>query len=283
MLSDVFLRLFADDSKLFREIADFMTSKTLQDNLNAFVTWGNDWQISLNTEKCCVLHIGPNNENYSYYCNDVELVSKPAEKDLGFMLSVNLKCSDHIKYIVGKAYLKSNLIFKAFQCKDILFLTKMFTTFVRPILEYISPVWTPYLLKDIDCIESVQRSFTRRIPGLGSLNYVQRLVACGLEPLEVRRIRFDLICVFKIIHGLMDTNFDDYFEYSNLSTRGHGFKLRKPKCRTNVRQNFFSSRVVDLWNALPEDIVACKSLAAFKKKISDFNLNHACCGRTLIT
>ena len=177
--------------------------------------------------------------------------------------------------------LKSNLIFKAFQCKDIGFLTKMFTTFVRPILEYISPVWSPYLLKDIDCIESVQRSFTRRIPGLGSLNYIQRLIACGLEPLEARRIRFDMICVFKIIHGLVDADSDQFFEYSNSITRGHSFKLRKPKCRTNIRLNFFSNRVIDIWNALPDNVLASKTLTVFKSRINDYNFNSSCRGRML--
>ena len=90
-----------------------------------------------------------------------------------------------------------------------------------------------------------------------------------------------MVYVFKIIHGLVDTNATEFFEFSKTKTRGHAFKLRKPKCRTDVRQNFFSNRVVELWNALPDDVVCSTSLAIFKHNISKVNFNHACCGRTL--
>ena len=45
-------------------------------------------------------------------------------------------------------------------------LVKAFITYVRPIVEYNSPVWSPNALKDINRIEAVQRRFTKRIPGM---------------------------------------------------------------------------------------------------------------------
>jgi len=44
-------------------------------------------------------------------------------------------------------------------------LVKAYVTYVKPILEYSSVVWSPYKIGDISCIEKVQRSFTKRLPG----------------------------------------------------------------------------------------------------------------------
>ena len=80
-------------------------------------------------------------------------------------------------------------------------MVKMFTSRVRPILEYNCELWSPHNLQDIDRIESVQRSFTAKIFGLENFSYWDRLAVCKLEPLELRRIKRDLLCLYKIRHG----------------------------------------------------------------------------------
>ena len=54
-------------------------------------------------------------------------------------------------------------------------LLKAYITYVRPILEYNSPLWSPSLKKDIILLESAQRRFTKRIPGLATMTYYSRL------------------------------------------------------------------------------------------------------------
>ena len=77
-------------------------------------------------------------------------------------------------------------------------LTKAFVIFVRPLLEYCSQIWSPRLQKDIYNIERVQRSFTKRLPGLKSLSYTERLLCLNLESLESRRVKADLVLLFKV-------------------------------------------------------------------------------------
>ena len=86
-----------------------------------------------------------------------------------------------------------------------------FITYVRPLLEYATTVWSPYTLTDISKIESVQRSFTKRLPGLSNLPYTKRLEVLGIDSLEIRRLRYDLVFVYKMLFGLADLNFSDYF------------------------------------------------------------------------
>ena len=96
--------------------------------------------------------------------------------------------------------------------------------------------------------------------------YEVRLKKLGLWSLEDRRIRPDLIEVFKIIHGLSTVNFSTFFEYTkHEKTREHPLKLNKNRVRTDLRQHiFFSERVINTWNKLNSDIVCSSSLNIFK-------------------
>jgi len=75
-------------------------------------------------------------------------------------------------------------------------MTRAFVTYVRPLLEYASCVWSPYLLKHIKRIESVQKRFTKRLSSI-SFGYTDRLKAIGLEFRELRRLHHDLLCTYK--------------------------------------------------------------------------------------
>jgi len=100
--------------------------------------------------------------------------------------------------------------------------------------------------------------------------YEVRLKKLGLWSLEDRRIRADLIEVFKIIHGLSTVNFSTFFEYTTHErTRGHPLKLNKNRVRTDLRQHFFSERVINTWNKLDSDIACSSSLNIFKNHYKD--------------
>ena len=71
-------------------------------------------------------------------------------------------------------------------------LVKAYITYVRPLLEYNTVIWSPYKTGDISSIEKVQRGFTKRLPGLKNLTYKERLAATNLDTLELRRLRTDL-------------------------------------------------------------------------------------------
>ena len=107
------------------------------------------------------------------------------------------------------------------------------------------------------------------------MSYEERLDELDLMSLEKRRVRGDLIEVYKIINNLDKIEFSKFFVMSNSITRGHKYKLSKNRNSLEVRQNFFSQRVVDVWNHLPAKVVESESLNVFKSRL-DEELGSGC-------
>ena len=122
----------------------------------------------------------------------------------------------HIEDCVVRARQRSALIFRGFLSRNISNLIIAYTSFIRPLLEYAAPVWSPSLTHLNDSIESVQRAFTRRLPGFVKLTYCERLQKLKLQSLEHRRLIHDLVLCFKIVHGLSALQFTDFFKFSNI-------------------------------------------------------------------
>ena len=138
---------------------------------------------------------------------------------------------------------------------------------MRPHLEYCQQALHPYLAKDINCLEKVQRRATKLVQTLEDLPYEDRLKELGLYTLADRRTRADMIAVYKIMHGYTDIRQETLFQIDNRRrTRGHNFKLVVPKaCKTEVRRNVFSQRIVVPWNKLDYSIVNSLNPKDFKR------------------
>jgi len=117
-------------------------------------------------------------------------------RDLGVTTTNDLSPSLHISDIVAKAHRLSNAIHRCFISRDVHMLTRAFLVYVRPLLEFSSPIWSPHYKQDIELIERVQRRFTKRLPGYSNLTYKERLDLLNLPSLELRRIRLDLISCY---------------------------------------------------------------------------------------
>ena len=129
-------------------------------------------------------------------------------------------------------------------------------------------MWSPSTIGDIDRVEAVQRRFTKKIKGLKYLAYPQRLEHCNLECLELRRIKRDLVLVYRIIRGKIGLCFDRFFMLSHSTiTRGHSFKLYPKPTSTQLCLNSFAFRVVNVWNGLPSHVVEASSVNVFKKRL----------------
>ena len=139
------------------------------------------------------------------------------EKDLGVTVHQSLQSTSHCAKIVKKANQVLGIIRRTYDDKSKDNILHLYKSLVRPHLEYCVQAWRPYLQKDIDNIEKVQRRATKMIYGFSQL-YDERLTRSNLMTLELRRLRADLLEVFKIMHNLEGLNKEDFFYEKSRST-----------------------------------------------------------------
>ena len=256
---------YADDIKLLST-----DSKDLQLALDIVGKWTHDWKLLLNNDKSEHFTIR-NKHPVSFNINGNIIKRVHTVRDLGITLSDNLKWNHHIHKIRAKANITGHTLLKTFISQNPKLLINLFKTYVRPILEYNTCTWSPNQLSDIKEIESVQRIYTRKVfqrCNLSFSSYADRLTKIKLESLYSRRIKNDLILVYKIIHNLIDVEFANFFQFShfgNHSLRRHSQNLsRQNISKTTCRRNFFSHRVVHHWNQLSQTLISSPSLSSFK-------------------
>ena len=139
---------------------------------------------------------------------------------------------------------------------------------VRPRLDYANQSWKPYLKKHILMLESVQRRATRLVPGFGNLSYGDRLKELNIPALEYRRRRGRMIEVYKILNECYDRKATEgLFELNERETRGNPYQLKTKKPRLANSKNFFAVAAVADWNSLPDTVVRCDNVNAFKRSL----------------
>ena len=162
-----------------------------------------------------------------------------------------LKPAEHVHNIVKRANQKAGLIKRCFTDLTQDKVKILYTSLIRPILEYASPVWNPYLVKDVTLLENTQRRCLRMASE-----------AVVLTSLEERRLFIDLCEVHKYVHKMYKNGLTNMFCMStNTHLRGHSLRLKKNQYDSLVREHFFSERVINEWNqGLTEHIVTAPNV-----------------------
>ena len=191
-----------------------------------FAKWSDTWQLNLAPHKCVVLTLGKISPPI-YILNDNHLPIVDHITDLGISFNNLLSFDMHFINICRKSYALVNQIFRIFQSNSAYFLILAFKSYVLPILEYCCSLWSPGKnqkrhLSNIDRIESVQRYFTRRLfsrcynnnryitkKSHLYISYESRLELFKLDPLELRRLRYDLALIYQISNNLTAVDRDD--------------------------------------------------------------------------
>ena len=273
------LWLFADDAKLTREIKNNEDRKIIQSDINEMLTWSDRWLLKFQPPKCKAMHIsrrGKEEQRMVYKMNGTEIECVTSEKDIGIIIDRNLSFDKHITTTAKKANKIMGVIRRSYSHLDETNFKFLFRGLVRPHLEYAQAVWQPHKKGQIRTLESVQRRATKQIPSLRHLSYEERLKQLKLPTLAYRRLRGDMIEVFKITHSIYDQSTTQHLlqpAYNN-TTRGHPFKLKKRHSNLDIRLHSFSHRIVNNWNSLPEETVTSKTILSFEKHLDRAWENH---------
>ena len=142
----------------------------------------------------------------------------------------------------------------------------LYKSLVRTHIEHAVSLWCPYKKGDIEEIEKIQKRATKLIISLKKLPYKERLLKLKLPTLKYRRMRGDMIEVFKILHNYYNSDVAPKLTLNNASvTRGNSLKLLNRSFHCDLRKYSFPARVVNTWNSLPNVVVLASSLDTFKK------------------
>ena len=148
--------MFADNTKLYRNIANQSDIEIIQNDINNLFKWSEKWLLCFHPDKCKVLSITgkrhqPRTTNYTMptYSGSiyVTLESVESEKDIGVTIDSKPNFEKHIQTQVNKANQIVGIIRRSFKYLDFKTFCLLFKSLVRPNLEYASSVWNPLKLK----------------------------------------------------------------------------------------------------------------------------------------
>ena len=275
-----FVSKFADDTKFGRIIRNEEDQIKMQQDIERLMEWAEVWQMEFNSKKCKLMHFGKTNPKYNYVMGGyapagtvLETVNE--EKDIGVMVSDTLKPAAQCVKAANKANSILGQMSRSFQYRDRYTWIRLYKVYVRPHLEFAVQAWSPWYAKDIELLEKVQMRAVNMVVGLISTSYEDKLRELNLTSLRERRVRGDMIQVWKYLHK-QNPGGERLFQMSNeqhMRLSRHTFKpwnIARPHSNLGARRNFFTVRVIDIWNSLPHEVQGAEDLNQFKNSFDAF-------------
>ena len=265
------VRLFADDCLMYRTIKNHDDAWQLQEDIDSLQQWESEWLMSFNPDKCEVIHI-TNKRNplkSTYSIHDTPLQPTDSAKYLGATITPNLSWKTHIDNNTKKAnstlsFLRRNISSCPPSVKE-----TAYKTYVRPIVEYASSVWSPHAETHINQLEMVQRRAARFVKKdyQRKSSVTTMLQALKWDTLQHRRNVARVTMLYKTINGLVDIIPTPPLRQSR-SKRFHTQHFTQISCSKSAYQHSFFPAAVVLWNHLSQHAVSQPTIEGFKAAVA---------------
>ena len=237
--------LYADDTKIAMETSTQEQIQKLQQNINKMQRWAENARMKFNLKKCAVLHFGKNNRNSAYELCQQTIRNSSTERDLGVLISDTGKFNEHVESVISKANQLIGLVKRNFVTKDAEVMRKIYETYIRPVIEYASPVWNPVQKGLINKLSKLQRRYWQgRSEGIPE-NIVSH---------ETSMLYTDLKLMHSMYLNQSCLPFESFFSGVNhdFATRQKcNFNISIPRTRSAIRKCSFACRHIEEWNKLP--------------------------------
>ena len=265
------VRLFADDCLVYREIGCLEDQLALQRDLDALEAWASRWGMKFNPSKCVILSISrstPLFKIYSLCGTPLQHVSEA--KYLGVTLSNDLQWNKHIQSLSSKASSTLGLLRRNLHGCPTKLREQAYVSLIRSKVEYCSAIWDPYLIKDINTIEAIQRRAARFVVQDYSryTSVTNILKDLDWKPLKDRRRDIRLTLLYKIVTGKVAVQAEGALLPADSRTRHINSKTyRHLRAKTTEFKNSFFTRTLPEWNNLPEACVEADTTTAFQTQL----------------
>ena len=193
-------------------------------------------------------------------------------RDLGVQMADDAKFSEHINNVCSKVRQKCGWILRTFNCRKTHFLKLMWKTLVQGKIDYCSQLYFPNQSADLEKLEQLQKTFTKKIPEAQHMNYWERLKFLKMYSQQRRAERYQIIYTWKVLEGRVP---NCGLNFANNDRRGRECSippLKGSKSVRNLRDQSFQVRGPRLFNALPRNIRNTTKVPVeeFKEKLDNF-------------
>ena len=215
--------------------------------------WADVWGMAFNVAKCKVMHIGHGNPRYDYTMQNMPLTITEEERDLGVVTSFRLKPGAQCKKAAKTAQAVLGQIARAFYFPDRHVFVQLYTTYVRPHLEFAVQAWSPSrTAADTAVLKQVQKRAIKMVSGLRGREYEDRLAELGLTTLEERTHQADMAMTYRIWTRKDDVDPAEKFTMAAQAARvtrraADPLNVIVKHGGLDIRRNFFSVRVTEDW------------------------------------
>ena len=298
--------LYADDTKLYREILSVADSETLQSDITMLNNWAMNNKMKFHPDKCKVLTVTlqRNDMNkYAYMLGQTPLQYEQYEKDLGINITSNLCWTKHCNYICSKA--KQDLGLLRRTCNFVKNTTQrrsLYLAMIRSQFEHCSSIWAACSHTMFENIESIQKRCIKWIlqEELESYTPYMYFVKCkqlDLLPLKSRLVLKDLKLFHSMIIGTFPSPLPNYLHFHKSNNRLRYSHLDdfsivsdiKPRITVNYNKsacsdtvsssltqfsNSFYYRTMNSWNSLPLETRKLTSPSLFEQSVVKYLWDH---------
>ena len=271
------LKLFADDSAIYRKITSQADHAILQHDLENLTLWEKEWSMQFHPDKCQLLSITNKKSpsTFTYTIHNTNIQPTTDAKYLGITLNNKLSWNTHIDNVCQKGNNTLNFMYRNFRTAGSKVKEQLYNTYVRPALEYSSSVWDPHTLDNINKIEKVQRRAARFTTNTYTRETSVTTLLQNLKwtPLSERRARAKSTLLYKALHG------DIHIPIHNLNVTQAPTRQQQnfyiPFARTDMYKHSFYLDSIRLWNKIPTHIRCSPTLPLFQRQLLSVTLRHS--------
>lgn len=271
------IRLFADDTILYEIVDDpLLTAIILNIDLSNIYAWSRTWLVDFHPQKTESLVISKKRVKTVHpllRMGNTNIQEVSSHKHLGLVLSNDMSWSNHINLLHGKALKRLGVLRRHKFYLDRRSLNKMYTSFIRPLLEYGNIIWGNCTFENKRVLENIQLDAARICTGATKVCSIQKIYDdVGCPTLQNRRDKQKLCHLFKMINGLVPPYLQQLIprtvEQQSRYTLRNSINFLIPATRTTAYFNSFLPSTLRDWNLLEQDIRESATLASFKRKLN---------------
>ena len=268
------IKLYADDSLLMTSgDTEEECSLKLEQDIDRISSWAKKWKIILNPSKTvCLTVTRTHREMFPLFMDGVFITEVYEHKHLGMYLQRNGRWGFNTDYMVGRASKRLFVLRNYTRNFNRVTLKQLYISYIRPLLEYGSQVWSNLTLAEEDQLEEIQRCAIRIIAGLKlRTSHDQLYQEVDLPLLKQRREVSRMLTMYDIMNcetpGRLNRHSVDTVNSRNPYNTRQGHNLSLPLPITEYFRRSFLPTAIRGWNALPQEYKNLDSRAFLKNKL----------------